>query len=111
MDAQDDLLLKEMAPKEKGIWQGYTANTTADQAGVMFKKKYGVAPKSVLVTGGAVHAGPVPQLRLWRLWDEGKLEEESDLAAERNPNPGRYWRDYDDKAATESDARYAALPY
>lgn len=82
MDAQDEKLLSAMSPKPGPLFQGFSAHTTPDQARAMFRAKYGTEPATVLVTSGAVMAGPVPKSRLWRLWDEGTLEASYPLEAE-----------------------------
>lgn len=94
MDAFDNELLKAMTPKPGPLFQGFSAHTTPDQARAMFRAKYGTDAATVIVTAGAVLAGPVPKARLWRIWDEGTLEREYPIEAEA---PGRngHGRTYD----------------
>lgn len=86
MDAFDSELLQAMTPRPGPLFQGFSAHTTPDQAKAMFRQKYGADPATVIVTPGTVLAGPVPKSRLWRIWDEGTLEREYPIEAER---PGR----------------------
>ncbi|RLC85665.1 MAG: hypothetical protein DRI79_11090 [Chloroflexi bacterium] len=43
----------------RGTWQGYTPDTTDDQARRWFERKYGYPPAQVLRNAGAVLAGPI----------------------------------------------------
>jgi len=43
----------------RGKWQGYTPDTTDDQARQWFERKYGYPPAQVLRNAGAVLAGPI----------------------------------------------------
>lgn len=59
MNAEDQQLLAAMQPKAAGLYQAYNPIVTVEQARAMFQAKYGHTPKSVIVTGGAVMAGPI----------------------------------------------------
>lgn len=59
MENEDEALLTEMSPRPIGRYQAYTPNATPDQARAMFQARYGYLPHTVIVTGGAVLAGPI----------------------------------------------------
>ena len=42
-----------------GLYLGFTADTTAEQARAIYAARYGVQPLEVLTTAGAVLAGPL----------------------------------------------------
>ncbi len=43
----------------RGKWQGYTPDTTDDQARRWFERKYGYPPVRIFRNAGAVLAGPI----------------------------------------------------
>ena len=47
------------AKENRGTYQGYTPDTTDDQARQQFERKYGRPPAEVLRNKGAVLAGPI----------------------------------------------------